>query len=87
MENLNKNSKALHKNVELISFGSIDLINNDINLKNKAYIKTPKFSKLPPLGIDISGKINQYSVKYNFEDLKQELFKKGIKKFWKKRNQ
>ena len=80
-----ENSKALHKNVELISFGSIDLINNDINLKNKAYFKTPKFSKLPPLGIDILGKINQYNIKYNFEDLKQELFNKGIKKILKEK--
>ena len=62
------------------SFGSFNLLNNDINLKNKAYIKTSKFKKLPPLGINISGKIDDYSIKYNFEDLKQELFNKSVKK-------
>ena len=53
---------------------------NDINLKNKAYFKTSKFKKLPPLGINISGKIDDYSIKYNFEDLKEELFNKSVKK-------
>ena len=72
--------KAFHSNVELNSFGSFDLINNDINLKNNAYLKTSKFKKLPPLGINISGKINNYKIKYNFEDLKQELFNKSVKK-------
>ncbi len=72
--------KAFHNNVELNSFGSFDLINNDINLKNNAYLKTSKFKKLPPLGINISGKINNYKIKYNFEDLKQELFNKSVKK-------
>ena len=75
-----KKGKAFHNNVELNSFGSFNLLNNDINLKNKAYIKTSKFKKLPPLGINISGKIDNYSVKYNFEDLKQELFNKSVKK-------
>ena len=51
-----KKGKAFHKNVELNSFGSFNLLNNDINLKNKAYFKTSKFKKLPPLGINISGK-------------------------------
>ena len=75
-----KKGKAFHNNVELNSFGSFNLLNNDINLKNKAYIKTSKFKKLPPLGINISGKIDNYSVKYNFEDLKEELFNKSVKK-------
>lgn len=75
-----KKGKAFHNNVELNSFGSFNLLNNDINLKNKAYFKTSKFKKLPPLGINISGKIDDYSVKYNFEDLKQELFNKSVKK-------
>ena len=75
-----KKGKAFHNNVRLNSFGSFNLLNNDINLKNKAYIKTSKFKKLPPLGINISGKIDNYSVKYNFEDLKQELFNKSVKK-------
>ena len=51
-----KKGKAFHNNVELNSFGSFNLLNNDINLKNKAYFKTSKFKKLPPLGINISGK-------------------------------
>ena len=75
-----KKGKAFHNNVELNSFGSFNLLNNDINLKNKAYFKTSKFKKLPPLGINISGKIDDYSIKYNFEDLKQELFNKSVKK-------
>ncbi len=75
-----KKGKAFHNNVELNSFGSFNLLNNDINLKNKAYFKTSKFKKLPPLGINISGKIDNYSVKYNFEDLKEELFNKSVKK-------
>lgn len=75
-----KKGKAFHNNVELNSFGSFNLLNNDINLKNKAYFKTSKFKKLPPLGINISGKIDDYTVKYNFEDLKQELFNKSVKK-------
>ena len=75
-----KKGKAFHNNVELNSFGSFNLLNNDIDLKNKAYFKTSKFKKLPPLGINISGKIDNYSVKYNFEDLKEELFNKSVKK-------
>ena len=75
-----KKGKAFHNNVELNSFGSFNLLNNDIDLKNKAYFKTSKFKKLPPLGINISGKIDDYSIKYNFEDLKQELFNKSVKK-------
>ena len=75
-----KKGKAFHNNVELNSFGIFDLINNDINFKNKAFFKTSKFKKLPPLGINISGKTNDYKIKYNFEDLKQELFNKSVKK-------
>ena len=75
-----KKGKAFHNNVELNSFGSFNLLNNDIDLKNKAYFKTSKFKKHPPLGINISGKIDDYSIKYNFEDLKQELFNKSVKK-------
>ena len=75
-----KKGKAFHNNVELNSFGSFNLLNNDIDLKNKAYFKTSKFKKLPPLGINISGKIDDYSIKNNFEDLKQELFNKSVKK-------
>ena len=75
-----KKGKAFHNNVELNSFGSFNLLNNDIDLKNKAYFKTSKFKKLPPLGINISGKIDDYSIKYNFEDLKQELCNKSVKK-------
>ena len=72
--------------MELNSFGSLDLINKNINLKNKAYFKTTKFKKLPPLGINISGKFSEYKVNYNFDALKQELFNKGVKKILKEKN-
>ena len=80
-----KKGKAFHKNVELNSFGSLDLISENINLKNKAYFKTTKFKKLPPLGINISGKFSEYKVNYNFDALKQELFNKGVKKILKEK--
>ena len=80
-----KKGKAFHENVEFNSFGSLDLISENINLKNMAYFKTTKFKKLPPLGINISGKFSEYKVNYNFDALKQELFNKGVKKILKEK--
>ena len=75
-----KKGLANHENFELSSFGKYDFLNDNISLKNNAYINTTKFKKLPPLGINIFGKLNNHKVKYDFEALKQALFNKGIEK-------
>ena len=67
-----------HKNIELKTNGNFNIINDNFSFKTNAYFKTNKFKKLPALGINIFGKINDYKVKYDFEALKQELFNKGI---------
>ncbi len=73
-----KDGTASHKNIELKTNGNFNIINDKFSFKTNAYFKTNKFKKLPALGINISGKINDYKVKYDFEALKQELFNKGI---------
>ena len=73
-----KDGTASHKNIELKTNGNFNIINDNFSFKTNAYFKTNKFKKLPALGINISGKINDYKVKYDFEALKQELFNKGI---------
>ena len=73
-----KDGTASHKNIELKTNGNFNIINDNFSFKTNAYFKTNKFKKLPALGINIFGKINDYKVKYDFEALKQELFNKGI---------
>ena len=74
---------ATHKNIELETFGNFNFLNDDIFFKTNAFFNTSKFKDLPPLGINISGKINDYKIKYDFEALKQELFNKGMEKILK----
>ena len=76
---------ATHKNVELNSYGNIDFVNDNISIENKAFFKTNKFKRLPPLGVNISGKISNYKIEYDFEPLKQELFNKGVEKILKEK--
>ena len=80
-----KKGLAVHKNVELSSSGNVDFINDNISIKNNAHFKTNKFKKLPPLGINVLGKIGEYKVNYDFEALKQELFNKGVEKILKEK--
>ena len=80
-----KDGTASHKNIELKTNGNFNIINDNFSFKTNAYFKTNKFKKLPALGINISGKINDYKVKYDFEALKQELFNKGIENILKEK--
>ena len=56
----------------------------NFHLKLTLTLKLISLKKLPALGINISGKINDYKVKYDFEALKQELFNKGIENILKR---
>ena len=80
-----KDGTASHKNIELKTNGNFNIINDNFSFKTNAYFKTNKFKKLPALGINIFGKINDYKVKYDFEALKQELFNKGIENILKEK--
>ena len=80
-----KDGTASHKNIELKTNGNFNIINDNFSFKTNAYFKTNKFKKTSALGINISGKINDYKVKYDFEALKQELFNKGIENILKEK--
>ncbi len=75
-----QNTSANHHNLHLLMSGNYQLLKDKINLKNKAYFKTNKFEKLPPLGIIITGSTKDYKISYDYQNLKQKLFNEGVKK-------
>ena len=75
-----QNTSAKHNNLDLKVSGNYQLLNDKINLTNKAYFKTKKFDKLPPLGILITGSTKDYKISYDYQNLKQKLFNEGVKK-------
>ena len=74
------NTFANHNNLDLEVSGNYQLLNDKINLRNKAYFKTEKFEKLPPLGILVTGSTKDYNINYDYQNLKQKLFNEGVKK-------
>ena len=75
-----KNTSASHSNLDLEVSGNYWLLDDKINFRNKAYFKTKKFKKLPPLGILIKGSTKDYDINYDYQNLKQKLFNEGVKK-------
>jgi len=75
-----KNTSASHSNLDLEVSGNYWLLDDKINFRNKAYFKTKKFEKLPPLGILIKGSTKDYDINYDYQNLKQKLFNEGVKK-------
>ena len=75
-----KNTSASHSNLVLEVSGNYWLLDDKINFRNKAFFRTKKFEKLPPLGILIKGSTKDYDINYDYQNLKQKLFNEGVKK-------
>ena len=75
-----QDTSANHSNLDLEVSGDYRILDDKINFKNKAYFKTKKFEKLPPLGILIKGSTKDYDINYDYQNLKQKLFNEGVKK-------
>tara|TARA_Y100000022_G_scaffold194104_1_gene198058 strand:- start:402 stop:2057 length:1656 start_codon:yes stop_codon:yes gene_type:complete len=75
-----QNTSANHSNLDLEVSGNYRILDDKINFRNKAYFKTKKFEKLPPLGILIKGSTKDYDINYDYQNLKQKLFNEGVKK-------
>ena len=75
-----QDTSANHSNLDLEVSGDYRILDDKINFKNKAYFKTKKFEKLPPLGILIKGSTQDYDINYDYQNLKQKLFNEGVKK-------
>lgn len=75
-----QNTSANHSNLDLEASGDYQILDDKINFRTKAYFKTKKFEKLPPLGIFIKGSTKDYDINYDYQNLKQKLFNEGVKK-------
>jgi hypothetical protein len=75
-----QNTSANHNNLDLEVSGDYQILDDKINFRTKAYFKTKKFEKLPPLGIFIKGSTKDYDINYDYQNLKQKLFNEGVKK-------
>ena len=75
-----QNTSANHRNLDLEVSGDYQVLDDKINFRNKAYFKTKKFEKLPPLDILIKGSTKDYDINYDYQNLKQKLFNEGVKK-------
>lgn len=75
-----QDTSANHSNLDLEVSGDYRILDDKINFRNKAYFKTKKFEKLPPLGILIKGSTKDYDINYDYQNLKQKLFNEGVKK-------
>ena len=65
-------------NLFLKSKGEYKIKENKFRFDNNIIFKTKKYKGLPSFSIKLNGTPNNYTTKYDFEDLKNQLFARGI---------
>ena len=72
------NFVAESDNLFIKSKGEYKIKENKFRFDNNIIFKTKKYKDLPSFSVKFTGTPNNYSTKYDFEDLKNQLFSRGI---------